>query len=244
MKTKNLIISYLLSILFIQSAISQIDNNIILRWAETDNLIWERKIDRDAAVDSIAAYVPLAVKFCRNNGVIFTKKNQWVFPMKGWTKIIYRTGGKDYRDDKFDYFQGGESKGHPAHDVFILDSDGNTIEDSTGQKVEASAMVSGVIIAIKNDWKIGDFGRGGNYVKLFDPESEAIFYYSHLDTVTVRVGDIVKAGEMIGYVGRTGRKAINGKTHIHVAYYVIDDGEPEPVDFIKELYEAEKRAWK
>ncbi len=226
------------------SILSQQRSDIILRWSKTDSLIWERKIDRDAAVDSIEMYVPLAVKYCRENGVKFTKQNRWAFPMKGYTKIIYRTGGKDYRDDRFDYFQGGESKGHPAHDVFILDSDSNTVEDSTGKKVEASAMVSGVIIAVKHDWKPGDFGRGGNYVKLFDPESEAIFYYSHLDTVTLRAGDVVNAGDMIGYVGRTGRKAVHGKTHVHVAYYVIDDGEPEPVDFIEDLYKAERRARK
>jgi len=231
--------------LLISSGIfSQVNSDIIFRWAKTDSLIWERKIDRDNAVDSIAMYVPLAVKFCRESGIKFTKKNEWAFPMKGYTKISYRTGGKDYKDERFDYFQGGESKGHPAHDVFILDSDSNVIEDSTGKKVEASAMVSGVIIAVKNNWIPGDFGRGGNYVKLFDPESEAIFYYSHLDSVSVNVGGIVKAGDKIGYVGRTGRKALHGKTHIHVAYYKINDGEPEPVDFIKDLYKAEKRAGK
>ena len=105
-------------------------------------------------------------------------------------------------------------------------------------------MVSGVVFNIISDWKPGDFGRGGNSVKIFDPESEAMFYYSHLDTVTVKVGQIVKAGEKIGTVGRTGRNAIHGKTHLHIAYYPIDDGEPEPEDFIEDLYKAEKRAMK
>ena len=242
MKKQILIIPLLL---FISSGIfSQVNSNIFQRWAKTDNLIWDRNIDRDDAVDSIAMYVPLAVKFCKESGVKFTKKNEWSFPMNGYTKISYRTGGKDYKDERFDYFQGGESHGHPAHDVFILDADSNVVEDSTGKKVEASAMVSGVIIAVKGDWKPGDFGRGGNYVKLFDPQSEAIFYYSHLDSVSVKVGDIVNAGDKIGYVGRTGRKAVHGKTHIHVAYYKIDEGEPEPVDFIKYLYKAEERVRK
>lgn len=239
-----LFIIYILLLLSSADSFSQGKTDIFHRWSYTDNLIWDRKIERDAAVDSIALYVPLAVKYCRDIGVIFTKTKRWAFPMKGYTNISYRTGGNDYKDEKFDYFQGGESKGHPAHDIFILDSDSNTVEDSTGKKVEATAMVSGVIIAVKSNWETGDFGRGGNYVKLFDPESEAIFYYSHLDTVTVNVGNIVNAGDMLGYVGRTGRKAIHGKTHIHVAYYVIDEGEPEPVDFIEDLYKAEKRAGK
>jgi hypothetical protein len=161
--------------------------------------------------------------------------------MTGWTTIVYRTGGKDYRDQKFDYFQGGESKGHPAHDVFILDKDSNGVEDRTGKKIEATAMVSGVVVSILNDWKPGNSLRSGNYVKLFDPVSEAIFYYSHLDTVFVRVGQIVRAGEPVGLVGRTGRKAVRGKTHIHIAYYKIKGGRPIPEDFIEDLYAAEKR---
>jgi hypothetical protein len=238
--TKLISLQFIL-VLFADCISAQTDVSIIKHWSETDNLIWDRKIERDAAVDSIAFFVPLAVKFCKENGVKFTKRNQWAFPMNGYTKTSYRTGGKDYKDERFDYFQGGESHGHPAHDIFIYDNDSNVVEDSTGLKVEASAMVSGVIIAVKNDWKQGDFGRGGNYVKLFDPQSEAIFYYSHLDSVSVNVGDLVNAGDKVGYVGRTGRKALHGKTHIHIAYYKIDDGEPEAIDIIKDLYKAEER---
>ena len=168
---KNKILFFLMLLITSAGIFSQDKPDIIIRWSKTDNLIWDRKIDRDDAVDSIAVYVPLAVKFCKEKGVKFTKKNQWAFPMKGYTKISYRTSGKDYKDERFDYFQGGESKGHPAHDVFILDNDSNVVEDSTGKKVEASAMVSGVIIAVKNNWKTGDFGRCGNYVMLFDLQS-------------------------------------------------------------------------
>jgi murein DD-endopeptidase MepM/ murein hydrolase activator NlpD len=78
-------------------------------------------------------------------------------------------------------------------------------------------------------------------VKLFDPESESIFYYSHLDSVFVHAGQIVNAGEKLAYVGRTGRKAFRGKTHLHIAYYKIEDGYPKPVDIIEDLYSAERR---
>lgn len=223
---------------------SQSDKSLFQHWSNTDDLIWSTKIERSAAVDSIARYVPLAVKFCKENGVQFTKRKDWVFPMKGYTVISYRRDGNDFIDDKFDYFQGGESHGHPAHDIFIRDIDANTLEDSTGKHVDALAMVSGVVFWIVADWKPGDFGRGGNSVKLFDPESQAMFYYSHLDSVTVKVGDIVKAGDIVGTVGRTGRKAVKGKTHLHIAYYPITDGEPVPEDFIEDLYKAEKRAGK
>ncbi len=245
MKIKHFLIFFLIFfIIFKLNSYSQVDKSLFERWSKTDDLIWDTKIDRDAAVDSIALYVPLAVKYCKENGVQFTKRKDWVFPMKGWTKVSYRRDGNDFIDDKFDYFQGGESHGHPAHDIFIRDIDANTLEDSTNKQVDALAMVSGVVFWIVSDWKPGDFGRGGNSVKLFDPETQAMFYYSHLDSVTVKVGDIVKAGDKVGTVGRTGRKALHGKTHLHIAFYPIVDGEPEPEDFIEDLYKAEKRAGK
>lgn len=225
--------------IFIQTGFTQ--TKISERWNATDVLIWDRKIDRDAAIDSIEYYIPLAVKEFKTHGIPTTKRNAWAFPMSGWTSVTYRDKGQDYKDEKFDYFQGGESKGHPAHDIFIVDKDNDGIEDSVGTKIYATSMVNGLVIGVHSVWKVGDFYRSGNYVKVFDPESEALFYYSHLDSVFVVPGQIVKAGDPVGYVGRTGRKAINGRTHVHIAYYKIDDGEPIPEDIINDLYDAEKR---
>lgn len=211
------------------------------RWHAADELIRDRKIDKDDAQDSIEMYVELAKKEFKKLGVPGTKRKDWAFPMSGWSSITYREGGKDYKDDRFDYFQGGESKGHPAHDVFFPDTNKDVIDDVTGEKVYATAMVTGIVFTLHGEWKAGDFFRSGNYVKIFDPETEAMFYYSHLDSVFVKVGQLVKAGDPIGYVGRTGRKAINGRTHVHIAYYKIDDGYPEPEEIITDLYNAEKR---
>jgi hypothetical protein len=224
----------LVSLTFAQS------NDIYNRWDSLDKLIRDRKISKDAAIDSIKKFaqasheLPLQV----------TSKSSWVFPLSGYTKITYRQNGNDYRDNKFDYFQGGEFKGHPAHDIFIFDADSNGVEDVTGEKVNAVAMVNGVVISVQPGWKKGDFLRSGNYIKLFDPGTEAIFYYSHLDSIFVTVGQFVNAGDPIAYIGRTGRKAINGRTHLHIAYYKIEDGNPEPVDIMDELRRAELRAKK
>lgn len=215
--------------------------SIFDRWHKTDQLIRDRKIDRDDAIDSIDMYVSLAVKEFQTKNIPATKRADWIFPMSGWTKVAYREKGLDYRDEGFDYFQGGEFKGHPAHDIFIYDKDSNGVEDSTGTKIYAAAMVTGFVLSTYTTWFKGDYLRSGNYVKLFDPESKAIFYYSHLDSVFVTPGQLVTAGDNIAYVGRTGRKAINGKTHVHIAYYKIKDGEPIPKDIIKDLYAAEKR---
>lgn len=218
--------------------------SIFDRWHATDQLIRDRKIDEDDAMDSIRLYVKLGKQEFKTRDVRGTKRSDWVFPMSGWTSVSYRSGGKDYKDDRFDYFQGGEFKGHPANDIFILDENKDVIEDSAGTKINATAMVTGIVISTYNKWFKQDYLRSGNYVKLFDPESEAIFYYSHLDTVFVTPGQLVIAGEPLGYVGRTGRKAINGRTHIHIAYYRIDDGHPIPEEIINDLYKAEKRVKK
>jgi hypothetical protein len=234
------IFSFIIFLIFSFNITAQ-DNSVIFRWNNIDTLIRDNKIDKDDAIDSIEKFVHDAVNFYKKKGVIFTNRENWVFPMSGFTKTSYRDNGYDYRDEDFDYFQGAEFHGHPAHDIFILDNDKNSLEDSTGGYVNAIAMVSGVIITSYSRWKPGDFMRAGNYINLFDPRSEAIFYYSHLDSVFVKTGDIVKAGDVIGFVGRTGRKALFGKTHIHISYYKIIDGYPQPVDIIGDLYKAENR---
>jgi peptidoglycan LD-endopeptidase LytH len=230
-----------LSVCFNVNSHSQDVSNIINRWQLTDTLIRDNKIDKESAVDSLRKYVPIAINYCHRMNLLFTKKEDWAFPMNGYTQTEYRSGGKDYRDSTFDYFQGAEYKGHPAHDIFIPDNDSNGIEDITGKPVDASAMASGLIISVYSRWKPDDIYRSGNYVKLFDPESKSIFYYSHLDSVLVKSGQIVKAGEKIGTVGRTGRKAFRGKTHLHIAFYKFFDGYPKPMDILSELLDAEKR---
>lgn len=215
--------------------------SVFERWHKTDQLIRDRKIDEDDAIDSIKLYVKLGKAEFKQYGIAGTKRSEWVFPMSNFTWYSYRSEGKDYKDDRFSYFQGGESKGHPAHDIFILDKDTNSIEDSTGKHVPAISMVNGIVISTYDRWVRHDFLRSGNYIKLFDPVSEAMFYYSHLDSVFVKPGELVKAGDKIGYIGRTGRKAIFGKTHIHIAYYKIEDGEPIPEEIINDLYRAQSR---
>lgn len=226
----------LVSLSFAQS------NDIYKRWDYLDKLIRDRQISKDAAIDSIRKFVMEGTMEFKLSNHTTTAESNWVFPMSGFTQISYRKNGDDYKDCEFDYFQGGEFKGHPAHDIFILDADSNGVEDVTGEKVNAVAVVNGVVISVQPRWKKGDFLRSGNYIKLFDPCTEAIFYYSHLDSILVTVGQFVNAGEPIAYIGRTGRKAIHGRTHLHIAYYKIEDGYPEPVDIIEELRLARKKA--
>src|SRR5438105_11185097 len=83
------------------------------RWNKTDSLIMTCKIAKEKAIDSIKLYVSQAVRDFNSLNISMSDRNDWVFPMKGWTKVVYRSAGKDYKDERFDYFQGGESMNHP-----------------------------------------------------------------------------------------------------------------------------------
>jgi len=162
--------------------------------------------------------------------------------LKNFTSVYYRDKGNDYRKDKYDYFQGSNTKGHPAHDIMILDSNKDLLDDLLLMPVDVVSMSSGVIVATDTIWAPGSQLRGGKYVKVFDVSNDGLFYYSHLSEVNVKPGDVINAGDKIGEVGRTGRKAIlsGGKTHVHVAYLRSEDGYPVPEDIIDELRQSEK----
>lgn len=66
--------------------------------------------------------------------------------------------------------------------------------------------------------RVGTNGLGGQVVWVLGPRLEA-HYYAHLDRFAdIQPGDIVNAGDVLGYVGRTG----NARTtpfHLHYGIY-------------------------
>ena len=63
---------------------------------------------------------------------------------------------------------------------------------------------------------------GGLTVYQFDPEKIYCYYYAHLDRYAegLRGGQIVKRGDVIGYVGTTGNAPAN-TPHLHLAIFKI-----------------------
>jgi hypothetical protein len=241
---KIFLVSFILFISF-HDSFSQKNNDadVCLKWNQLDSMIVNQIIDVDEAIDLMKEYEPLVRQYFRQKKGVMTSRSDWVFPLNNLTSFYFRDNGNDYKVAGYDYFQGSNSKGHPAHDIMILDKNKDLLDDSTLKPVDIVSMSSGVVVATDNSWEIGSKLRGGKYVKIFDVTNSGIFYYSHLSVISVKPGDIVNAGDKIGEVGRTGRKAIlpAGKTHVHVAYLVSEDGYPEPEDIIKDLKEAEKK---
>jgi len=76
------------------------------------------------------------------------------------------------------------------------------------------------------------FGSYGNYVQI-EHGGELETRYGHLSSYIVAAGDMVTKGELIGYVGSTGRS-----TGPHLHYEVRVDGEPvNPIPYMVAHYE-------
>jgi murein DD-endopeptidase MepM/ murein hydrolase activator NlpD len=93
-----------------------------------------------------------------------------------------------------------------------------------------NATGDGKIITVKRS-----FGGYGNEIEI-DHGYGFITKYAHLDDFKVKVGQKVKRGECIGFVGNTGRS-----TAPHLHYEIIKDGKKiDPVHyFYKDINEAE-----
>lgn len=245
MKINNTIIGVIiLFILFTITLLAQTDTseNICDKWDRLDKQIINLEIDKEDALELMEKYEKEVMKYFIDNNGRYVKRNEWVFPLENFTSATHRENGNDYRLSTYDYFQGTNTKGHPAHDIFILDANKDLLDDSTGKPVDIVSMSSGVVIAVDTTWKPGSKLRGGKYAKIFDVTNMKIFYYSHISEVFVKPGDIVNAGDKIGEVGRTGRKAIlsHGKTHLHIALLKSVKGYPKPEMIIEDIFRAER----
>ena len=78
---------------------------------------------------------------------------------------------------------------------------------------------------------VGNTKVGGLVVWQYDPERDVHYYYAHLHTQEVRVGQQVEAGMTIGTVGNTGN-ARTTPTHLHFAVYRPGRVAIDPVPFI------------
>lgn len=120
---------------------------------------------------------------------------------------------------------------HPILKVLKF-HEGMDIVAPTGTEIIAPA--DGLVI--ESEWK----NAYGNRIKIKHAEN-FVTVYAHLSGLNVKVGDIVKTKDVIGYVGSTGLSTL---PHLH--YEVIKDGKSiNPADFIKnvkEFPEKEKTA--
>ena len=163
------------------------------------------------------------------------------FPLKGYgPSAIGGKGGSGYQAQGYDFFDGNRHKGHPAHDIFIRDTNQDGLDDITMKPVEVISASSGIVVSVNLNWEPSSPIRGGNYIWIFEPVKSRYYYYAHLNVILVKVGQVVSKGERIGTVGRTGVNAYpkRSPTHLHFTVHQSIDGYPKPMNPYSELTKA------
>jgi murein DD-endopeptidase MepM/ murein hydrolase activator NlpD len=200
--------------------------------------IRDRKISRNEARKQLAALLPAIKNYALQQGAGQYTRSQWVFPVAGLdVKSAGNSRGADYISAGYDFFDGNAHGGHPSFDLFIRDRNRDSLDDRSAGKVPVLSMTGGIVVAVENDWNRQSKLRGGKYIWIYDISSEALVYYAHNLDILVGIGDIVKPGDTIANVGRTGLNAIKKRspTHLHLTYLSIKDGYPLPENIFTDL---------
>ena len=209
------------------------------RFDRLNTLVRDGKIKRAAAKDSIRTLLPLVKQYFLAKGGKNYPRSQWVFPIQGYSKhFIGGKNGEGYVPQGYNYFDGNEHGGHPSHDIFVYDRNQDSIDDNTGKPVNTLSMASGIVIAYDPAWKSGSLLEGGHYLWIYEPGTNGIFYYAHNSKLFVKPGDIVKPGQRIAWIGRTGKSASEKRspTHLHITYLKVKpDGSLPPEDLYPDL---------
>ncbi|WP_353723208.1 M23 family metallopeptidase [Dyadobacter sp. 676] len=158
----------------------------------------------------------------------------FVYPVRSYTpRESVGSRGRGYRPDGFDLFDRDVTGSHPAQDLFVRDKDQDVLDDRTWKPIDVLAFTSGLVVATETSWKYDSEFRGGNWIWIYDPCLDGLFYYAHNNIVEVQPGQWVNAGDKISEMGRTGYNAYQKRspTHLHLMYLQLDaDGLPIPAN--------------
>ena len=182
----------------------------------------------------------------------FSYEQKWIFPVQGsGLSDVDGKNGDSYQPDivygaslikGYNFFDGNNHGGHPALDIFIRDSDQDCLDDRTHKPVAAVAVVDCLVLGTHSGWQSGSKLRGGNVAWLYNPNLQMIFYYAHLDKVMVKPGQFLKAGEVVGTVGRTGFSAERktSPTHLHLMVLQYQENNLKPFNYYTILKDSAK----
>ncbi len=198
------------------------------QWHDTEVAIRDSDIDIPTAKDRIKNLRPLLDKYFTDNGGIiapYTGK----FPVEGYS--VDDAALKGYEPRGYNFYDMNKHSDHPALDIFIRDNNKDCYDDKTINPVRILSVGPGIVVSMFTSWQPTSKYKGGNYVWIYDPVTKGLFYYAHMDFVFVKVGQMIKRGDPIGTVGRTGKNAYakRSPTHLHIMYLTYpDNGNPRP----------------
>ncbi|QWV98478.1 M23 family metallopeptidase [Geomonas nitrogeniifigens] len=191
--------------------------------------IRDNEIPRAEAKERFRGMIQALSREYRAAGGVEYPEKSWCFPLKRYGyRAIGGVRGNGYQFGGYDYFAGNRHTGHPSHDIFIHDKRQEGLDDRTGEPVQVLSMTGGVVVAEEKEWQPGSRLRGGKYLWIFDPATESLVYYAHNRALHVEVGDLVRPGDAIAEVGRTGLNAHKRRspTHLHLTLLSVAGGLP------------------
>lgn len=194
-----------------------------------------------ATMRTIQSLTPL-LDSCRDD-----ETTKFIFPLRGYLpKYSIGGNGRGFRAKGFDLFDADARGSHAAHDLFIRDGNQDNIDDRMCLPVDLLSFTQGIVVATDTTWQPESQLRGGNFVWVYDPCLNGLFYYAHNSRVVVQPGQWVQAGQKLGEVGRTGLNAYKERspTHVHMMFLRLDSAYlPQPENPLAWLREAEVIQW-
>ncbi len=193
---------------------------------------------RDGRISKAAARAELPVRLAeiqtdyRRRGGKEYLATEWIFPVAGYSAAAIDKGkSHGFVPRGYDYFSGNRHGGHPAYDIFIHDRNQDSRDDRTGSAVYVLSMTGGVVVAVDTGWQQGSGLRGGNYIWVYDPANRLLVYYAHNETVLVEPGTMVKPGDPLATIGRSGLNAAKRRspTHLHFSVLRLQNSSSSPV---------------
>lgn len=218
-----------------------------VRFNALNNLIRDNKIGRESARAELKLLLAEIGKGYYAAGGIDYPKTAWVFPLAGYdVRAIEGGRGHGFVARGYDYFTGNRHGGHPAFDIFIHDRRQQSLDDRTGAPVKVLSLAGGIVVALEQEWEQGSGLRGGRYLWIYDPAHDLLVYYAHNGGLLVGLGEMVKPGDALATVGRSGYNAAKRRspTHLHLSVLRIRDGRPVPLNVYRDLKNAKTVASK
>ncbi len=222
------------SLVILLSALASVvhaQDKLFIELNKLNTAIRDQTIHKADALKKINELLPEAEAYYNKHKTTGSNSG-WVFPLTGYNaNAIGGKNGSGYITSGYSFFDGNKHGGHPAHDIFIHDTNQDCIDDKTHKEVQVLACTNGIVVAVETDWKAGSPQRGGNYITVYAPAERRFIYYAHNKTVLVKPGDIVSAGDAIATVGRSGANATQKRspTHLHFMVLKLDKNNyPQP----------------
>jgi hypothetical protein len=211
------------------------------RFNALNNRIRDNQVDgRSARIELKRLLTEVREEYYRAGGSDFAR-SAWVFPLEGYDVRAIGGGRRHgYSASGYDFYSGNRHGGHPSYDIFIRDRNRDSLDDRSGRPVKVRSLTGGVVVALEPGWQTGSRLRGGRYLWIYDPASDLLVYYAHNGELSVGLGEIVKPGDVLGSVGRSGWNAAKGRspTHLHLTVVQVADGKVRPVAVYQDLKRA------